>query len=82
MTGTQALPPHALDFRVYPSSSSCELVSWGHWLVSHVSHDYASAAQHAGVFFLLAGAVMLLVMLVITFCMTNMTDKLAVWFLV
>jgi hypothetical protein len=36
----------------------------------------------AAFYFLLAGAVMLLVMLVITFCMTNMTDKLAVWFLV
>jgi hypothetical protein len=32
--------------------------------------------------FLLAGAAMLLVMLVISFCMTNMTNKLAVWFLV
>jgi hypothetical protein len=36
LTGTQALPPHALDFRVYPSSSWRELVSQGHWLVDIV----------------------------------------------
>jgi len=82
MTITPGPTPPCFQLRVYPSSSGNELVGWRARGCQSCSHDYASAAQHAGVFFLLAGAVMLLVMLVISFCMTNMTDKLqfAFWF--